>query len=112
MFGEPTLRQSIPDFFCGRYPVRLYTTPEKDGSYNWHVGFPRGLIQPVRVLLATSCYWDQDAWHEDDDFLLYYTPIFTAAGESPVERLKEQLDFWIRHYNYCLRVMRAIKSNK
>ena len=76
-------------------------------EYRYHFGFPKELIEPIALLLETTCYWGEQHWKEEDNCFIYWTTIVEKADKNaPIERLKKEICRFIDSANNCLSFLR------
>jgi len=92
--------------------VKLYRSRHEPGdlsqpvqSYRWHFGFPKGLVEPIALLLETSPYWGEQHWCVRDDCWLWCTSCVSDASlPLPIQEILASLKFFLWSYNECRRI--------
>ena len=105
-----TFFKEFPTMIAGKFPLRIYneivTYPDRANTTFWYFGFPDHLIDPIKLLLGPSCYWDENFDKLEDGFYLIYGMVTGDEFKDVTEKLQSKLDFYLRMYNMCLNTMK------
>ena len=93
---------------CGKFPLRIYCEKNKEIT-RWYFGYPKELIDPIKDLLGTSCYWDENFDKEDGKFYLVYAGVI--GDEFDPKKLTTKMDFNMKLYNMCLNTYKKMSEN-
>jgi len=107
-----------PGYLQGEYgqaELRLYLdafdqdTPRP--QYRWYFGFPVHLIDPIKMMLGTSLFWDTTFENTIDGFYLVYAQVVKPTKEEALPGLNRKLPWLLQAYNRCLNYyLRATKE--
>ena len=102
-YGTFTLVKELPGAIYGKLPLRLYTTPHRDGEVCWHLGFPKQLVEPVEFLLSGETYWAESHWAEDGDWWIYHTFLVSPLDCPRTKDMDCLIRFLLSQYDLCVR---------